>query len=159
MSAVKPIPDGYHSITPSVVVDNGAEAIEFYKRALGAEELFRMPMPDGRIGHAELRIGDSVYFVSDEFPEMDYRSPKSLGGSHGGLGIYVEDADAAFEKAVAAGATAVMPMMDAFWGDRYGKVKDPYGHTWSLMTHVKDCTPEEIAEASKEFFSQSAANS
>jgi PhnB protein len=159
MSAVKPVPDGYHSLTPSLVVDNGNEAIEFYKRALGAEEVYRMAMPDGRVGHAELKLGDSIFFVSDEFPEMGFRSPKSLGGTHGGLGFYVEDADAAFEKAVAAGATPVMPMMDAFWGDRYGKVEDPYGHTWSLMTHVKDLTPEEIAEASKEYFSQSAASS
>jgi PhnB protein len=159
MSAVKPVPDGYHSLTPSLVVDNGDEAIEFYKRALGAEEIYRMAMPDGRVGHAELKLGDSIFFVSDEFPDMGFRSPKSLGGTHGGLGFYVEDADAAFEKAVAAGATPIMPMMDAFWGDRYGKVADPYGHTWSLMTHVKDLTPEEIAEASKEYFNQSAASS
>jgi len=159
MSSVKPVPDGYHTVTPSLIVDNAAEAIEFYKRALGAEEIFRMAMPDGRVGHAELKFGDSVIFVSDEFPDMGYRSPKSLGGTHGGLGLYLEDADAAFEKAVAEGATPVTPMMDAFWGDRYGKVTDPYGHIWSLMTHVKDCTPEEIAEASKEFFSQSAASS
>jgi PhnB protein len=160
MSSVKPIPDGYHTVTPGIVVNNAAEALEFYKRALGAEVLFRMDMPDGRVGHAELKIGDSVIFIGDEFPEMGFRSPKSLGGTHGGLNLYVEDADAAFEKAVAAGATAVMPMMDAFWGDRYGKVADPYGHVWSLMTHVKDLTAEEIAEASNAFFSQSqAANS
>jgi PhnB protein len=161
MSAVKPIPDGFHSITPSLVVDNAAEAIEFYKKAFGAEELSRMPMPDGRVGHSELKFGDSIIFVSDEFPEMGIRSPKSLGGTHGGLGFYVEDADAVFEKAVAAGATPVMPLMDAFWGDRYGKVTDPYGHTWSVMTHVKDLTMEEITEASKEYFkeSESAASS
>ena len=136
MSSVKPVPDGYHTVTPSIIVDNGSEAIEFYKRALGAEVLFRMDTPDGRLGHAELKIGDSIVFVGDEFPDYGMRSPKSLGGTHGGLALYVEDADAAFEKAVAAGSTVVMPMMDAFWGDRYGKVVDPYGHVWSLMTLV-----------------------
>jgi PhnB protein len=153
-SEVKAIPEGYHTLTPHIVVNDGAKAIEFYKNAFGAEEIFRMPTPDGsKIAHGELKIGDSIFFLSDEFPEMGAKSPLSLGGTHGGLGLYVEDTDAVYEKAIAAGATSVMPPSDAFWGDRYGKVTDPFGHSWAIMTHIKDLSPEEIEKASNEHFS------
>jgi uncharacterized glyoxalase superfamily protein PhnB len=143
----KPIPEGFHTLTPHIVVKDAAKAIEFYKKAFGAEEVMRMPGPGGKIMHADLKIGDSHLMLVDEFPEMDCHSPQSLKGSPVHLHVYVPDVDAAFKKAVAAGATASMPVTDMFWGDRYGKVTDPFGHKWSIATHQKDMTPAEIAKA------------
>lgn len=145
--AVKPIPEGYHTLTPYLVVRDAARAIEFYKRAFGAKEKGRMASPDGKIMHAELRIGDSIVMLSDEFPGTKCQSPQALGGASGGLFIYVEDVDAAFRRAVDAGATVDMPVADMFWGDRYGKLIDPFGHQWSLATHKQDLTAEEVRKA------------
>jgi uncharacterized glyoxalase superfamily protein PhnB len=141
-----PIPHGFHSVTPSLTVNNAAEAIEFYKRAFGAQELYRMAAPDGSgIWHAELKIGDSHVMLNDEFPNMGTsRAPKSLGATTVNLHLYVEDADAVFQRAVEAGATVSMPLMDAFWGDRYGTVTDPYGHSWGIATHIEDVSEEEM---------------
>lgn len=146
---VKPIPDGYHTVTPYLIVRNADRAIDFYKRAFGARELMRMAGPDGKVRHAELRIGDSIVFLSDEVPEMGHRSPESLGGASGSIFLYVKDVDAAFKRAVAAGARVVSPLADMFWGDRYGQVADPFGHEWGLATHKEDLTPEEIGRRAK----------
>lgn len=149
----KPIPDGYNSITVHLVVDGAAKAIEYYKKALGAEELFRMPAPDGRLMHAELRIGNSAVMLADDFPEWTggkARTPKALGGSPVVLHCYVQDCDAAIERARKAGGTVTMPPQDMFWGDRYGKVQDPFGHEWSFATHKKDLTPEQMMAAAKQ---------
>ena len=152
----KHIPSGYHAVTPAIVVRNAAEAIEFYKRAFGAEEVSRMTGPDGSIAHAEIRIGDSVVMLGEENEQWGTRSPLSLGGVHGSLHIYVENADKAVERAVAAGATLRYPIEDAFWGDRYAKVADPYGHEWGLAHRVKDMTPEEMQKAGNAWFAQMA---
>jgi PhnB protein len=144
--AVKPIPEGYHTVTPYLQVDDASAAIEFYKRAFGATERGRMPSPDGKIAHAEIEIGDSVIMLSDPFPHSQTRSPKELGGTTGAVFLYVEDVDAAFQQATDAGATVTMPLEDMFWGDRFGSVTDPFGHHWSLATHKEDLTEEEIAE-------------
>ena len=144
--AVKPIPEGYHSVTPYLAVDDASAAIEFYTRAFGARERVRMPAPEGKIAHAELEIGDSLVMLSDPFPHAQARPPKELGGTSSGVFLYVEDVDAAFEQAVDAGATVTMPLEDMFWGDRFGSVTDPFGHHWSLATHKEDLTEEEIAE-------------
>ena len=145
--STRAIPEGYHTLTPTLVVNGAAEAIEFYKRAFGAVELFRMPAPDGqKLWHAELQIGDSRIMLSDEFSEMcGSRSPQTLGGSPVGIHLYVEDADAAVQRAVDAGATVVMPLTDMFWGDRFGGIVDPFGHRWSIATHVEDVSEEEMA--------------
>ncbi len=148
--AVKPIPEGYHSVSPALAVDGAAEAIEFYKRAFGAKERFVMPGPEGMIAHAELEIGDSVVMLSDPFPHSTVRPPKELGGTSVGVFVYVEDVDAVFEQAVKEGATVTMALEDMFWGDRFGSVTDPYGHSWSLATHVEDVPPEEMEERSKQ---------
>jgi len=144
MANVKPVPDGYHTLTPYIVVDGAADAIAFYQKAFGAEEIYRMPGPGGKVMHAEIQIGDSRLMLSDAIPEMGGRSPKSLGGSPASILIYVRDVDAAFARAVGAGATVDMPLMDMFWGDRYGKVKDPFGHLCQIATHVEDVSPEEM---------------
>jgi PhnB protein len=155
MTASKtPIPKGHHTVTPSLTVRNAAEAIEFYKKALGAQELMRMPSPDGKIGHAELKIGDSIIFLADEHPNMGNKSPQSLGAATGGLYLYVEDVDKAFQRALGAGGKATMPVADMFWGDRYGQFIDPYGHTWGISTHVQDLTEQEMEEGAKKFFAQ-----
>ena len=146
----KPIPDGYHSVTPSLAVHDAAEAIEFYKRAFGATERVRMHGPDGKIAHAEIEIGDSVVTLADPFPQAFIRPPKELGGTSMSLLLYVEDVDAVTAQAVDAGATVTMPVDDMFWGDRYGKVADPFGHEWQIATHKEDLTPEEMAERAKE---------
>ena len=143
-SKVEPIPAGFHAITPHIVVAGCGDAIAFYAKAFGADERFRMPGPDGRIMHAEIQIGDCVVMMADEMPEMDCRSPKTLGGSPVTLHLYVEDTDAAYQRAIEAGATAVMPPEDMFWGDRYARVTDPFGHAWAFATHQRDLTPEEI---------------
>jgi PhnB protein len=147
--ATKPIPEGYHTLTPYLAVDNATEAIEFYKRAFGATERMRMPGPQGTIGHAELEIGDSLVMLSDPFPQASVRPPKELGGTSASVFMYVEDVDAVVRQAVDAGATVTMEVADQFWGDRFGSVSDPFGHTWSIATHVEDLTPEEIAERGK----------
>jgi PhnB protein len=142
--AVKPIPDGYHSITPYLIVSGAAQALEFYKEAFGAVELFRMPTPDGRVGHAEIRVGDSVVMLADEHPEIGARSPRTVGGTTVHLLLYVSDADATYTRAVEAGAKAVRPLKNQFYGDRSGTVEDPFGHSWTVATHVEDLSPEEM---------------
>ena len=151
MKMVKPIPDGFHSVTPTLVVSNANDAIEFYKKAFGANEIYRFPTPDGKIMHAMIQIGNSFIMLTDEFPSMGARSPTTIGGSAGSLHLYVEDADAIYKKAVEAGAAPTMPIMDAFWGDRYGMVVDPFGHAWAIATHQKDMSPEEMKKAGEEF--------
>ncbi|HEU4371282.1 MAG TPA: VOC family protein [Methylomirabilota bacterium] len=149
----KPIPDGYHTVTPALTVKNGAEAIEFYKRALGAKELMRIPGPDGKhLMHAEIEVGNSKVMLSDESPEMGCRAPASVGAVTSSLYVYVEDVDKAFRLAVEAGAKALMPPTDMFWGDRFGQVEDPSGHRWGLATHKEDPSPQEMARRQKEFF-------
>ena len=148
---VKPIPDGFRTVTPTIVVNNGKEAIEFYKKAFGANEIYQMPTPDGKIMHAMIQIGDSFVMLHDEFPSMGAKSPTTIGGSPTSLHLYVEDADSLYKRAVEAGAAPTMPIMDAFWGDRYGMVIDPYGHAWAIATHQKDLSPEEMKKAGEEF--------
>jgi len=145
-TSVKPIPEGMRSLTPHLVCDGAAAAIEFYKKAFGATEVTRLPAPDGRLMHAQVRIGDSVLMLVDEWPDMGALGPNKLKGTSVTLHLYVTDVDAAFAKAVAAGATVKMPLADMFWGDRYGQVQDPFGHMWSLATHQRDLTPEEIKQ-------------
>lgn len=155
--AVKPVPDGYHTITPYLYVRGGAKAMEFYSKAFGAEELFRMPAPDGKsIGHAEMKIGDSIFMLADECPEMSVRSPQTLGGCGASFLLYVKDVDAAFQRALDAGATVSKPLQDMFWGDRMGQVADPFGHHWSLATHIEDVSPEEVARRGEEAMKQMA---
>lgn len=144
---VKPIPDGFHTLTPHIVVKGATQAIAFYQKAFGAEELFSFKDPSGQVMHAEVRIGDSLLMLCEECPDMGARGPLAIGGSSVTLALYVKDVDQAFAKAVAAGATVRMPVADMFWGDRYGMVADPFGHVWSLATHVKDVTPGEMAAA------------
>ena len=143
-TTVKPIPEGYHSITPYLIVKGASDAIEFYKNAFGASELFRMAQPDGRVGHAEIRIGDSTIMLADEFPEMGHKSPNALGGSPVSLLVYVEDVDTVFARAVEAGAAEDRPVEDKFYGDRGGSVIDPFGHIWHIATHTEDLSPEEM---------------
>ncbi|HXB68219.1 MAG TPA: VOC family protein [Candidatus Acidoferrales bacterium] len=151
MSAkAKPIPEGFHSITPYLTVSDAARSIDFYKRAFGASERYRMEGPGGKIVHAEIKIGDSIVMLGDESIAAGNRSPQSLGGTTNGLFIYVEDVDSAFNRAAAAGAKVDMPVADMFWGDRYGKLTDPFGQSWSLATHIEDVAPEEMARRGKE---------
>ncbi len=147
------IPEGFHTVTPALTVSDGAKAIDFYKRAFGATEIFRMNAPGGKIGHAELKIGDSIVMLGDEFP-MGARSPQSAGGTTVTLHLYVQDVDAAFKQAIGAGGKADMPPTDMFWGDRYGKLTDPFGHSWGLSTHVKDVSPEEMKKGADEAFAK-----
>jgi PhnB protein len=141
---VKAIPEGYHTVTPYLVVDGAARAIEFYKEAFGAKELFRMAGPDGQVGHAEIMIGDSHVMLSDEHPQMNARGPQSFGGSPVSFVLYVADVDASVERAVAAGAKLTRPVADQFYGDRTGGVEDPFGHAWYIATHIEDVSPEEL---------------
>jgi PhnB protein len=150
----KPIPDGYHTVTPALTVKKGAEAIEFYKRALGAKELMSLPGPDGRLMHAEIEVGNSRIMLSEEMPEQGCRAPVSVGSTTSSLYVYLEDVDKAFRRAVEAGAKSLMPPTDMFWGDRMGQIEDPSGHRWGLATHKEDPTPEEMARRQKEFFAQ-----
>jgi PhnB protein len=149
-------PAGYHTITPSIIVRDAAAAIDFYVRAFGAEEIGRMPAPDGSIMHAEIRIGDSLIMLGEESEQWGTRSPLSTNGNPGSLHIYVDDADAAFARALEAGATTTYPLENAFWGDRYGKVKDPFGHEWGIATRVKELTPEEMQQAATEWMATAA---
>lgn len=150
---VNPIPQGYHSITPSIVVQQAADAIEFYKKAFNAEEKARMLGPDGKIMHAEIRIGDSIMMLNDEMPEMGGKSPRAFGGSPVSFYVYVEDVDAAWKRAVDAGGKPTMPLANMFWGDRVGCLEDPFGHHWLLSQHVADLTREEIQKGQEEFMS------
>ncbi len=145
-SKVKPIPEGSHSLTPMLICDDASAAIEFYKKAFNAVELSRLPGADGRLLHAAVRIGDSSLMLTDEMPECGSQGPKSLKGTPVMIHLYVEDVDAAFAQAVAAGATATMPVTDMFWGDRYGQLRDPFGHSWSVATHTRDLTTEQIQQ-------------
>jgi PhnB protein len=156
VKAVDPCPKGFHTVTASLTVRNGAQAIDFYKKALGAEERVRMTAPDGKVSHAELQIGDSIIFLSEENPAWGNRSPQTLGGATGGLYLYLPDADASFKRAVDAGGQAQMPVTDMFWGDRMGSIIDPFGHQWTLATHTKDMTMEEMKEGEKKFYAQMA---
>ena len=140
------LPVGFRTVTPYLVIRDAAKAIEFYKKAFGAKETMSMPMPDGKIAHAEIMIGDSVVMISDENLDWGTKSPQTLDGSAVSIFIYVPDVDATFKQAIASGASEVMPVGDQFWGDRYGKVRDPFGHQWDIATHVEDLTPEEIGE-------------
>lgn len=153
---VKPIPTGYRTVTPYLVVNNAAAAIDFYSRAFGAKEIMRMDGPPGKIGHAELKIGDSMVMLADEMPGGGARSPQSLGGTTVGVFLYVEDVDSIFKQATSAGAKVEMPLADMFWGDRYGKLTDPFGHSWSLATHKEDVAPEEMGRRSKEAMAKMA---
>jgi PhnB protein len=148
--ATQPIPEGYHSVSPALAIDGAAEAIDFYKRAFDAKERTRMLGPDGNIAHAALEIGDSVVMLSDPFAQSTVRPPTELGGTSVGIFVYVDDVDAVFERAVDAGATPTMPVDDMFWGDRFGTLTDPFGHTWSLATHVEDVAPEEMEERARQ---------
>ena len=148
----KPVPDGFHTVTPSLVVSNAVEAMEFYKKAFNANEIYKFPTPDGKILHAMIQIGDSFVMMSDEFPTMGMKSPTTIGGTAVTLHLYVDDSDKIFKQAVDAGAIITMPIMDSFWGDRFGTVMDPYGHSWAIATHKIDMTPEGLRKAGEEYF-------
>ncbi len=148
---VRPIPQGFHSVTPYLTVNDAARAIDFYKRAFGAQELNRMDAPGGKIGHAEIKIGDSIIMLADEMPGTNTRSPQSVGSTTGGVYLYVENADAVFNQAVSAGAHVEAPLTDMFWGDSYGRLKDPFGHSWSVATHKEDVAPAEMSKRMQEF--------
>jgi PhnB protein len=147
--ATQPIPDGYHTVTPYLAVEDAARAIEYYGKAFGAKEVVRMDAPGGKIGHAELEVGDSRIMLSDPFPQSSTRPPKELGGASASVFMYVDDVDAVVRQAVEAGATVTMEVADQFWGDRYGTITDPFGHVWSIATHVEDVPPDEMAERAK----------
>jgi len=147
---VRPIPEGYHTATPYLTIKDAARAIEFYKRAFGAQEKFRMAGPDGKVAHPEIQIGDSVIMLGDEMPGNNARSPQSLNGTTGGVMLYVNDVDAVFNQAVQAGAKPDTPVQDMFWGDRYGKLTDPFGHSWSVATHKEDVAPQDMEKRMKE---------
>ncbi len=148
--AVQPIPEGYPTLMPYLSVDDAAKAIDFYTQAFGAKERMRMPAPDGKIGHAELELGDSVLMLSDQFPQSTSKPPSELGGTSAVFFLYVEDVDAVVQQAVDAGAELSSPVEDMFWGDRSGRVTDPFGHNWQLATHVEDVPPDQMAERAKE---------
>jgi PhnB protein len=152
MSTVKAIPAGYRTVTPYLTIKNGAKALEFYKKAFGATEIYKLMMPDGRLGHAEIRLGDSMIMLGDEFPEYGGKAPDTLGGSPVSIYLYVEDVDAFFKRALAAGAKERKPVMDQFYGDRSGQLEDPFGHLWWVATHKEDVTPEEIQKRAQAMF-------
>ena len=145
----QPVPEGYNTVTPYLAVEDAAAAIDYYKKAFGAKERVRMDAPDGKIGHAELEIGDSIVMLSDPFPQASTKPPKELGGTSASVFLYVEDVDSVVQDAIDAGATITMPVENQFWGDRFGTVTDPFGHLWSVATHVEDVPPEEMAERAK----------
>ena len=144
MAKVNPIPEGYHSVTPYLSIKGAAAAIDYYKEVFGATELFRMGGPDGKIGHAEIKIGNSPIMLADEYPEMEFVSPQTLGGTPIGLMIYVDDVDTMFKQAISRGAKEVKPLQNQFYGDRSGTLKDPFGHVWTVATHIEDVAPEEM---------------
>jgi PhnB protein len=155
--AVKPIPEGYTTLSPSLIVDGATEAIDFYKQAFGATERGIMQGPDGKIAHAELQIGDSVLMLSDPYPMQNAKSPKELGGTTVSIFMYVEDVDAAFKNAIDAGATSTMEPDDMFWGDRFGSFSDPYGHAWAIATHIEDLSEDEMRERGQKAMAEMAA--
>jgi PhnB protein len=157
MAKVKPIPDGYHSVTPYLFIKGAADAIDYYKNVFGAKERMRMPGPNGRVMHAELQIGDSVVMLADENLEIGAKSPKTLGGTSSSLHIYFENVDNIAEKAVSSGAKLVRPVKDEFYGDRTGTIVDPFGHMWSIATHIEDVSPEEMKKRMSQATSQAAA--
>jgi PhnB protein len=154
----KPIPEGYRTATPYLIVKGAADAIEFYKKAFGATEMLRMADPQGRVGHAEIKIGDSVIMLADEHPSMGYRGPHSLGGSSVSILLYLEDVDRVFERAVKAGAKAQRPVTNQFYGDRSGTLEDPFGHVWTVATHVEDVPPEEMKRRAQAAMSSEVAS-
>ncbi len=145
----KPIPEGFHTVTPHLIINGAGKALEFYKKAFGAEEIFNMPGPGGKVMHAEIKIGDSHIMLNDEFPDYGSFGPKAGGGSPVTIHLYVNNVDSMMERAVNAGAKVTMPVADMFWGDRYGKLEDPFGHHWSIATHKEDVSPAECAERMK----------
>ena len=145
MADIKPVPDGYHSVTPYLIISGAADAIDYYAKVFGTTERMRLAMPDGRVGHAELELGDSVIMLADEFPDMGIRSASTLGGSPVNVHVYVDDVDATFERALEAGAEVLQPVEDKFYGDRSGQLRDPFGHVWSIATHIEDIAPDEMA--------------
>jgi PhnB protein len=149
---VKPVPEGMHTVTPHLICAGATDAIEFYKKAFNAIEMGHLSNPQGKLMHASIRIGDSAVMLADEFPDWGKFGPKSLKGSPVTIHLYVEDVDATFERAVSAGAKITMPLEDTFWGDRYGVLEDPFGHHWSVATHIRDMTPEEIQQAAQKMF-------
>ena len=151
---VNPIPKGYHSVTPYLIINGAARAIDFYEKVFDATEVMRMADPSGKVGHAEIKIGDSVIMLADEHPEMGHRSPQSLGGSPVGILLYVKDVDATVEKALAAGAKLERPVKDQFYGDRSGQIRDPFGHLWTVSTHKEDLSPEEMEKRAAAAYSQ-----
>jgi len=153
MADVKPVPDGYPRVTPYLAVDGAADAIEFYGKVLGTRERMRMPGPDGKIGHAELELGDSVIMLADEFPDMGHRGPKSLGGTPVTISVYVEDVDDAFQRAIEEGAKELRAVENQFYGDRSGQFEDPFGHRWNVSTHVEDIPPAEMEKRAAEAMS------
>ena len=154
---VRPIPDGYHAVTPYLIVKGAAQAIDFYKKVFGAVELVRFGGPGGKIGHAEIKLGESTVMLADEHPEMDALSPQTIGGSPVGILLYVPDVDAVFTKAVSAGAKSLQPVEDKFYGDRSGTLTDPFGHKWTVATHKEDVTPEEMQRRAKAFMEKQHA--
>ena len=152
--AVKPIPEGYHAVTPYLVIKGATAAIDYYKKVFGATERMRMDAPGGTVGHAELVIGDSTIMLADEFPDMGFRSPKTLGGSPVSLVLYVADVDTVFKRAVGAGAKELRPVADQFYGDRMGTLEDPFGHVWSVATHTEDVSPDEMQRRAAEYAKQ-----
>jgi PhnB protein len=152
--AVQAIPPGYHSVTPYLYIKGASDALSFYKKAFGAVELFRIQPPGEKVGHAEIKIGDSIVMLADEYPEMGARSPKTLGGSAVSLLVYLENVDARYEQAVAAGAKAVRPVQNQFYGDRSGLVEDPFGHVWTLATHIEDIPPGEMQKRAEEWMKE-----
>jgi PhnB protein len=157
--AVKTIPDGYHSVTPYLIVKGADRAIDFYKKVFGAAQRLRMDGPNGTVGHAEIEIYGSPIMLADEFPDMGFRSPQSIGGTSVSLHLYVQDVDACFNRAVAAGAKALRPVQDQFYGDRSGTVEDPFGHVWTISTHKEDLSPEELQKRSEAFMKQQGGHS
>ena len=150
MAKVKPVPEGFHTVTPYLVVDDGARAIDFYQQAFGAKEIMRMPGPDGKISHAEVKIGDSIIMLGPANATTGVRSPQSLGSSTVSIFLYLEDVDSTFRKALSAGAKEAQPLADQLWGDRYGRLTDPFGHSWSLATHKEDVSAEEMSKRMQE---------
>jgi len=151
---VNAVPQGFHTLSPHLTVRDAARAIDFYQKAFGAVVLHSMKGPDGKVMHASLKLGDSIFMLNDEFPEFGNLSPLSSGGSGVAIQVYLENVDAAFERATSAGATVKMPLMDQFWGDRYGQITDPFGHTWSLATHIRDMSADEMRRAGEEAMSE-----
>jgi PhnB protein len=154
---VKPIPDGFHSVTPYLTLRNASQAIEFYKRAFGAQERFSMPGPDGKVAHAEIMIGNSILMLGEECPQMGNQSPEALQGSPVGMAVYVENVDDVFNRAVKAGATVKEEVSDKFWGDRAGSLTDPFGHKWTILTHKEDVQPQEMKKRMEQMFKKEMA--